>query len=153
VVEVNLSKITQEFRDMWQSKALAHTRGKPLGAVMLSIISHNYDDALPALMQITFPGFEGITPPFLCSAGKIAKTGSIVADMATKDGRILKSLVVFRNSAQMRTYLRRLADELKLSDADRVEMFKAAQRWVVCDYRLDPNMDPSDPEAKRLVLH
>jgi hypothetical protein len=30
-------------------------------------------------------------------------------------------------------------------------MFAAVKRWVVADRRLDPNMDPQDPDAKRLV--
>jgi hypothetical protein len=51
----------------------------------------------------------------------------------------------------MQNDFRRLADRLKLSDADRIEMFKCVQRWVVADRRLDPSFDPRDPDAKRLV--
>ena len=27
------------------------------------------------------------------------------------------------------------------------------RRWIVCDFRLDPTMDPADPDAKRLVAN
>jgi hypothetical protein len=50
----------------------------------------------------------------------------------------------------MRDAFRRLADRLKLNDADRIELFKCVQRWVVADRRLDPTFDPKDPDAKRL---
>ena len=53
----------------------------------------------------------------------------------------------------MRDAFRRLADRLKLSDSDRIEMFKYVQRWVVADRRLDPTFDPQDPDAKRLTTH
>ena len=53
----------------------------------------------------------------------------------------------------LRNDFRRLADKIKLSDADRVELFAAVKNWVVADRRLDPTMDPKDPDAKRLVLH
>ena len=34
---------------------------------------------------------------------------------------------------------------------DRIEMFTALRNWIVADFRLDPTMDPSDPDARRLV--
>jgi hypothetical protein len=50
----------------------------------------------------------------------------------------------------MRDAFRRLADHVKLNDPERIELFKYAQRWVVADRRLDPTLDPQDPDARRL---
>jgi hypothetical protein len=121
-----------------------------MAAVLLSVLAHNFDDAMPILLRIAYPGFTSIAAPFYCTAGKLAKSGQIVADVVTTDGQIVKDAKVFDSEIQMRDAFRRLADRMKLSDSDRVEMFKCVQRWVVADRRLDPNFDPKDPDAKRL---
>lgn len=122
-----------------------------IAAVALSVLAHNYDDALPVLLKVLFPGFESITPPFLCSAGKVDKSGAIVADLVERAGVITKNYRLYRDEIALRDDFRRLADQLKLGDAARAELFGAVKRWVVADRRLDPNMDPMDPDAKRLV--
>jgi hypothetical protein len=142
----------QDLRECWQGRLLAHASGK-IGAVALSILAHNYDDGLPILLRVVFPGFTSITAPFFCSAAKIVKTGHVCADMVNRDGRIIKNAVIFRDTRGMESELRRLADAVKLSDAERTEFFACAKRWVVADHRLDPTMDPADPEAKRLTVH
>jgi hypothetical protein len=58
--------------------------------------------------------------------------------------------VLYRNEVALRNDFRQLADRLKLNDADRIELFAAVKNWVVADRRLDPTMDPKDPDAKRL---
>lgn len=134
----------------WQARVLASSGGQ-LGAVVLSVLSHTYDDAMPTLLRLVFPGFTSIAAPFYCSAGKVDKTGCVVADVVTRDGAILKDATVYPSELHMRDDFRRLADRLKLSDDDRTELFKCVQRWVVADRRLDPNFDPQDPDAKRLI--
>ena len=145
-----IDKHATELRDTWQGRCLATARGKT-GAVMLSVLAHNYDGAMLALLKVVFPGFKSITAPFLCTAGKVAKSGAVVADMVGKYGGITKDAVLYRSEVELRDDFRKLADGLKLSDAERVEMFAAVKRWVVADRRLDPTMDPKDPDAKRLV--
>ena len=144
------ARLELDLRQTWQGRALAAATGKT-GAVLLSVLAHNFDDALLPLLQIVFPGFTSIAPPFFSTAAKVAKTGHVVADMVTRTGRIQKDFPIYRNEFEMQDDFRRLADGLKLSDADRVEMFAALKRWVVADRRLDPTMDPKDPDAKRLV--
>lgn len=145
------SMMSDELRETWQVKALIATRQGMIGATVLSMLAHSYDDAMPVLMRVAFPGFTSIVPPFLCTAGKVEKTGAIVADMVTSDGQIVKDVALFRSELAMRDAFRRLADSMKLDDRDRIEMFKCVQRWVVADRRLDPMMDPRDPDAKRLT--
>lgn len=146
-------KHAQELRDTWQVRALIETQWMSIGTVMLSVIAHNYDDAMPFLMRAAFPGFRALAPPALISAGKIDHSGRIVADMAAWNGRTIKDYVLYPTERAMRDDFRRLADRMRLVDKDRIEMFKAAQRWVVADRRLDPTMDPRDPDAKRLAVH
>lgn len=123
-----------------------------MGAVALSVIGHTYESELVALMAFCFPGFYSIDAPFLCSAGKVWKTGHVVADVVVKnDEQPKKRVVIFKSLRDMETRWRRVADRLRLDDADRVELFDAVKRWVVADYRLDPHMDPADPDARRLV--
>lgn len=147
-------KIAFDLRATWQARALLGTQGK-LNAVILSVLAHNYDEHMPALLAIVWPGFiPGKSPldrAIYCSAARVDKAGRIVADMVSRHGTKTKNSVVFDSEIQMRGVFRKLADMMKLPDRDRVDMFTAAQNWVVADRRLDPAMDPKDPDAKRLV--
>lgn len=119
---------------------------------MMSVLAHTLDEALPTLCKVCFPDFDGkLQAPHYTSAGRIDRTGAIVADKIDTQGRIQKDVMVFASEIHMRDAFRRFADHLKLPDADRIEFFKYAQRWVVADRRLDPNMDPRDPDARRFV--
>lgn len=140
------------LRETWQGRALAATRHRALGLVVLSVIAHSHDD-VEVLLRAVFPDFQGLQPPGLTSAGKVAKTGAVVADIITKTGARILNQPLFLNERHMEGAFRHLADDLKLADADRIAMFDTLKRWVVADHRLDPTMDPCDPEAKRLVLH
>lgn len=143
-------RLAFDLRATWQSRALAAASGQT-GAVLLSVLAHNYDDQMLTLLQVTFPGFTSITAPFLTSAGRVMKNGAIVADVVRATGRIDRRRVLYRNQIALRDDFRRLADRLKFSDQDREQLFAAVQKWVVADYRIDPAMDPRDPDARRLV--
>lgn len=148
------NRLAFDLRATWQARVLLAAQAKNEGviaAVALSVLAHNYDEALQVLLKVLFPGFESITPPFLCSAGKVDKSGAVVADLVARAGVITRNYRLYRDEIALRDDFRRLADKLKLSDADRVELFGAVKRWVVADRRLDPNMDPMDPDAKRLL--
>lgn len=134
----------------WQAQTLRAAEGRT-AAVLLSVLAHNYDEQMLPLLQVVFPGFTSITAPFLSSAGRVMKNGAIVADVVRPTGKIDKRKVIYRNELELRDDFRRLADRIKLSDQDREQLFIAVQKWVVADYRLDPAMDPKDPDAKRLV--
>jgi hypothetical protein len=144
----------QDLRDTWQARVLVATQRERLGIVVLSVLAHNFDDALPVLLQAVFPGFYAISAPFLCSAGKIDKRGKIIADLVMRDNQPpRRNTIVFHSLADMQSDFRRLADRLKLDDKDRRQLFAAVKNWVVADQRLDPTMDPKDPDARRLTVH
>ena len=162
IVDLNFRSHKQDLQGTWQCRLLKKklicdggiARPRDLmGAAILSIISHNYDDALPVLLRVAFDGFTGIGAPFFCSAARIAKTGDVMVDMISRDGRRVKNQGIFTSNRKLQSAFRRLADEMALSDNDRVQLFEALKRWVVCDYRLDPTMNSADPDAKRLVVH
>lgn len=139
-----------DLRASWQGQVLAGSKGLAR-AVVMSVLAHSFEEALPVLCAAVFPDFDGsLKPPFLFSAAKVAKTGAVVADVVDRGGRIHKDQALFDSEIQMRDAFRRLADRLKLADDDRIELFKCVQRWVVADRRLDPTFDPRDPDAKRL---
>lgn len=156
-MELNLDLVFKrhfdDLRASWQVRALIETQHKHIGVVLLSVLAHTYDEAMFVVMRVAFPGFTSIVPPFLCTAGKIAKTGAVIADVVQRNGTITKNTVLYKNDKKLRDDFRRLADKLRLGDQDRLELFSALRRWIVCDYRLDPTMDPQDPDAKRLVAH
>lgn len=141
------------LRASWQGRALMFVRGTPqLKTVLLSLLADNYDDTLPFLLAAAYGDF-GIRAPFYCSNPKIDKRGFIVADLIGTDGHKYTNAVIFLSEQQMQDVFRRLADRLKLSDADRIDIFVAVRHWIKADQRLDPTMDRRDPDAKRLVLH
>lgn len=142
-----------DLRQSWQGRMLAMTYGKSISGVVLSILSHNFDDAMPVLLRAVFPGFVSIKAPFICSAAKISKHGHVVADIIDREERHIRGAVIFRSLQEMETALRRLADKMRLSDSARAEFFMAAKNWVVADCRLDPAMNPADPDAKRFTVH
>ena len=139
-----------DLRASWQARALVEAKGQT-GMVLLSVLSHTYDEALMVVLPLVFPGYVEPSLPCLVSTGKVAKSGAVVADVIRKDRTLAKDQVVYPTELAMRDDFRRLADRLKLNDSDRIEMFKCVQRWVVADRRLDPTFDPKDPDAKRIV--
>lgn len=145
-------RIHEEMRQTWQVKSLMGSNGH-LRMCVLSVLSHNFDegDAIPTLMMVA--GQWPLKAPFLCTAARILKNGNVVADVVTKDGTVLKWTKLFATEKVMESQFRHLADRLMLNDQDRRDLFAAVKRWVVCDYRIDPNMNPADPDAKRLVVH
>lgn len=144
----------EQLRQSWQGRALACTNGKGhMLAVLMSLLADAYDDAFPFLMRAVFPEWHGVYTPFLCTSPKIDKAGRVVADLMLKDGAKIKGHIVFASEQEMQDAFRRLADWLKLSDADRINLFDKVRAWVKADLRLDPNMDRNDPDAKRLTVN
>ena len=139
-----------QILETWQAKCLRTARGQ-MFSCLLSVLAHNFDDDMLDLLHALFPGFRSIREPFLCSAAWIQHDGHITADVVMKGGIIIKAFPLFTSERHMRDEFRRLADRVKLTDEERQDLFTAVRMWVVADRRLDPNMDPQDPDAKRLV--
>lgn len=134
-----------DLRADWRVRILRAARGK-MGAVVLSVIAHNYDDQLLPLLQLTFPGFTTIAAPYLCTAARISRQGRVYADIKQKSGMVTRE-VLFETETDLQDAFRKLADKLKLPDRHRVEMFVAVKRWIVCDYRIDPGTGAKEERA------
>jgi hypothetical protein len=147
-------KLAFDLRASWQVKTLGEAQGTAF-AVVLSVLGHSFPEALPVVMHLLIPDWDGKAPgPYLISCGKIAKTGFVVADVVDpKTGAVTRDAMLYASEIALRDDMRRLADKLKLVDRDRMEFFTAIKNWVVADRRLDPTFDPKDPDAKRLILH
>ena len=149
-LDLELFRAVRELKAAWQCRVLAGSRGHSR-SIVASILAHNFDGAILTIMQTTFPGFERQQPPFLCSAGRIDKQGYVIADVWEASDRISRNQVIYVNDIAYRDAMRKVADKAKLTDQERLEFFTCVKRWLVADLRLDPTMDPTDPDAKRLV--
>lgn len=153
---INPTMSGEELRQSWQGRALAyvqeHSLGQ-LGAALLSLLADNYDETMPFLLHAVIPDAAGVKTPFYCSSPKINKGGYVIADMIDKNGRKLKNTIVFMSSEQMETVFRKLADVVRMTDDERLDLFACVHHWVKADQRLDPTMDRRDPEARRLTVH
>jgi hypothetical protein len=128
------TKHADEIRDMWQSRLLVASHDK-MRKVVIVALAKEYPGAFVTLMKVTFPGFVDFDRPFFSSYASIALSGRIVCDMIDKDGSKRK-IAVYRNEDEFIYEMRTLADRLKLSDKDRIEMFTVLQKWVVSDQRV-----------------
>lgn len=125
----------KQLRDKWQARALAASTGK-LAAVVLVVLFHNYRDAMPVLLRVVWPDFRDIAKPFLCSGATVQISGRVTCEMIDRDGN-KKVVALYRSEDEMIGEFRKLADGLKLDDAERVEMFGAIRNWVVADLRVN----------------
>lgn len=142
------AQLAFDLRDTWQGRCALAARGRA-AMVLMSALVHSYEESAPILYALIFPDHGKVMAPYLESCGRVAKNGAITAKVRHRGG-LLSEDVIYPNEIALRDEFRKLADELKLSDADRVELFGAIKRWVVADRRIDPTMDPKDPDAKRL---
>lgn len=144
-----------DLRATWQGRVLAEAQGRMM-LVVCSMLAHSYDDTMPILLRIVQPKCwdtdkQSLKLPLLCSCGKVNKRGQIVADVIIKEDTPPISKVMFVDERDFEYEFRKLADRATFSDLERTELFACAKRWIVADFRLDPMMDPKDPDAKRLV--
>lgn len=137
----------EDLRQTWQGRlmramAWSNIAGivRPkdkMAAIVLSMLAHSYEAGMWPLMIVTFPGFVSIVPPFVITCAKISRQGRVYLDMTTKGYDVIR-VIAFASEREMEGEFRKLADLLKLNDADRREMFGAVKRWIVADYRIDP---------------
>lgn len=125
------------IRAMWQSRALYAAKGitaKVLGCALMN----EYAMAMPILLRVTFPNFKDVQLPALTGYATVWPSGRISCAMIDTN-RNRKVVEVYASEEEMRGGFRRLADELKLSDAERVEMFAVLKKWITRDLRVGVN--------------
>lgn len=150
-----------DWRGTWQGRVLCAARGR-MAVVVPSILAHTEAEITMLNLMVDCeplcwdPSRMSLRTPFLCSIARIDKRGRIVADVIEREVRIgpmrRRDTVLFISLRDFEHELRKLADHCRLDDNDRVQFFNAAKQWVGADRRLDPHMDPRDPDARRLTV-
>lgn len=138
-----LSKHAKELRDTWQARALAESKGHTQ-AVVQAILFHGYLDAMQILMRVVWPnrplarnGWTEISRPFFVGGAQILPNGKVEVNMISSLGDNPGRTVIYESQDELIKTFRDLADQLKLNDADRIEMMGAVAKWVVADRRID----------------
>ncbi len=130
---LDIKRHAQDLRDTWQARCIAESTGRTR-AVILIVLAMNYTNAMQTLLRVC--GFRDINRPFLSSGATIALSGKLICDVTEKSGLVAPA-VVYENTDELNRDMRGLADKLKLTDKERLEMTAAIQRWVVADQRVD----------------
>lgn len=125
-------KVAEEIRQMWQARALLESKDR-MQRVVLVALAKEYPQALQTLLRAI--GIEDIQRPFLCGYATIYPSGRIVCDMIQKDGS-KRAVAVYHSENEFIMEMRTLADQMKLADRDRAEMFTVLQKWVSSDKRV-----------------
>jgi hypothetical protein len=110
----------EELKAGWKYRAMAHTK-----------LNHTQEGGL--LLAVL-----GIKPPqgsrWNTSGCIINPDGIVTGLLHHKTGRTFMSIVAF-TAAQFQDVFRKIADDLKLTDAERKEMFDLVRKWVQKDLR------------------
>jgi hypothetical protein len=143
--DVEFRKHYDDMRGMWQGRVLEFATGK-MAHVLQSMLAHSYrPDIVKTLFAVVYPQFTRAPFPMCVTAGRIAVDGAIMARVARNEKELeaytfgLISMcewqVIFKSETKMTQEFRRIADAVKLTDRERIEMFRMVKAWIVCDYR------------------
>lgn len=135
------NKHAEEIREMWQSRALVHADDGKLQRVVLIALAKEYPADLLPLLRATF-GTEEIGKPFYSGYASVLASGHLVCMQhdVDKNKLVWKGVVkVYDSEPKFISEMRKLADKLKLDDADRTDMFCVLQKWVAADHRIGVN--------------
>lgn len=115
--------IMEAPKDSWQRRCVEKTGGNKtlLGCFVLAILGWQ----------------NGRLPPRFGKVARIDKDGMLISNVQTKDGLSLTNQVLGPVQTVIDNF-KGLADELKLNDKDRTEMFAELRKWVFIDER--PNV-------------
>jgi len=106
----------------WQYRAIAKTKANQtvIGAVLLAVL-----------------GKATSHPPRFGAGAVITPEGMVMA--LFQDRTLKKTLAPISPIGEFVDTFRRLADDLKLGDADRIAMFSEVRKWIIKDDRTEPS--------------
>lgn len=133
-------KHADEVRQMWQCRALSEAEPK-MQRVLLAAIRAEYPADLIIILKTTFGTLE-IPTPFYRGYAFISPGGHVCCEVVDRDpsGLVWRGPVkVYDNENKFLYETRKLADKMKLNDADRMDMFYVLKKWISHDQRLDIN--------------
>lgn len=123
----------EQIKDTWQSKALQASDAK-ICNVLMCVFSKEYAAAFPVLFYATFGKTADLSFPFLSGYASIAPSGRLICNQMIGP-HSLRKVEVYESEGAFILDMRKLADKMKLSDADRTDMFRVLQKWVTQDLR------------------
>lgn len=117
-----------DLRDTWQWKLLVATEGRASHLITRAMFHNN-----------------GSHYPRMAYSAVIDKEGYVTCDMAlTADQADWYHKVPVDHVIKVRDGFRRIADELKLNDKDRTELFEVLASWMATDLRAKSGIEGSD---------
>ena len=131
-----IERHAQDLRRTWQARALAETKDKTR-AVIRAILTHSYGEAMPILMRVVFPNLRGEWLPMFVGTAKIIKHGIVICAVRNHERMMVPNVPVYESTEKMLWAMRKVADQLKFTDAERIEFIEATKRWIVADERID----------------
>lgn len=142
-----MAKLIEKWDETtWQGQALMVVPFKsPLGLVLRAILKvNNMPDPEDAMKRPCYPR--------LGYGARITPSGILVAKYAETEGRhTWRDGIVVGTIDQVVGAFRKLADDLKLADRDRVAMFQTLRDWVDIDKRVkvQPSLGDGIDNAKQ----
>lgn len=116
----------------WQYRAVERTKANstPLGMILLGVL-----------------GKASKYAPRVSNAAAIMPSGAIVVNFLDREGHYHAATNLDEIAGGLGTVgeltdaFRRLADDLKLEDHERIDMFKEVRQWLAIDYRVMKDFD------------
>ncbi len=136
IIPLDIARHAQDLAMTWQARALAETKDKTR-AVLRAVLTHSYGGAMPVLMRVVFPNLRGDWLPRYVGAARINRSGVIICNVQAPDRVLVLDVTVYDNIEKLIWTFRTVADKLKFTDDERVEMIEAVKRWIVADERID----------------
>lgn len=117
---INFEERGDKLHSSWQARAIQRTR------------SHTTTGGMILIAAI---GRRPSNPPFLSQNAVIEADGYVYADgFVTPEGHVYAHQPL-GTVEQITDFFRRLADDLKLSDSERAELFGELKKWIRLDHR------------------
>lgn len=132
-------KTKEQVLEMWEARVMRAARGR-LGRVLLQSLKLDYV-GVTATSWVTwlswvFPGFDGhLKPPLFVGHARIELSGRITTMVYDNHG-LFRREAIYRHKDEFLSEMRHLADDLKLADFERVQMFALLGKWISSDLRI-----------------
>lgn len=130
------TKSAAELRDTWQARVLAAAKGKTW-RVAVAALAMDEPAKIPYLFNAIYHGFKDVERPFLAGYAVITKAGKVICGVVRSGSDSYDYDVIYDSEDEMIGEFRRLADVLKLDDADRAALFEVLRKWVAADQRIN----------------
>lgn len=122
------------LRETWEARALRHVKGK-FGAALMAVLLNEYAEKITVLLRAV--SASDVALPAFTGCATVTVTGAVVCDMFDRERVMHCNVPVFDTEHEMIRQFRMLADDLKLSDAERVALTGMVKKWIVADLRVN----------------